>query len=129
MYHSHHRYVSQFRVGSCLLTGDSAHIHSPVGAQGMNTGLQDAANVAWKLALVIKGQAKESLLNTYQQERLPFCPKTGKNNRQKHLGNSCKQKPSYKIMRMYVAPNTALILKINFIARFIFRNISQIGMS
>jgi len=51
--------------------GDAAHVHSPVGAQGMNTGLQDAYNLAWKLALVVKGQAKAALLDSYEQERIP----------------------------------------------------------
>jgi 2-polyprenyl-6-methoxyphenol hydroxylase-like FAD-dependent oxidoreductase len=54
-----------------FLIGDSAHIHSPAGGQGMNTGLQDAFNLAWKLSMVIKGQGKEKLLESYQQERKP----------------------------------------------------------
>jgi hypothetical protein len=51
------------------VAGDAAHIHSPVGAQGMNTGLQDAVNLSWKLALVLQGRAKEDLLNSYHYER------------------------------------------------------------
>jgi 2-polyprenyl-6-methoxyphenol hydroxylase-like FAD-dependent oxidoreductase len=70
VYRSHHRYASTFRKGRCFLAGDAAHIHSPVGAQGMNTGLQDAYNLAWKLALVLKGRAKDGLLNTYTDERI-----------------------------------------------------------
>jgi hypothetical protein len=54
-----------------VLAGDAAHIHSPVGGQGMNTGIQDAWNLGWKLALVVKGQAAEDLLDTYQAERWP----------------------------------------------------------
>jgi len=65
------RMVSQLRVGRLLLGGDSAHIHSPSGAQGMNTGIQDMINMAWKLALVQGGKAPESLLDTYEQDRLP----------------------------------------------------------
>ena len=53
------------------LGGDAAHIHSPAGAQGMNTGIQDMINLAWKLALVLKGQAAPALIDTYEQERLP----------------------------------------------------------
>lgn len=68
-YHSHHRCVNKFRVGRCFVAGDAAHIHSPVGAQGMNTGLQDAVNLSWKLALVLQGAAKEDLLNSYHYER------------------------------------------------------------
>ena len=65
------RMVSQLKVGRLLLGGDSAHIHSPSGAQGMNTGMQDMINLSWKLALVQGGQAPASLLDTYEQDRLP----------------------------------------------------------
>jgi hypothetical protein len=57
------------RAGRCLLAGDAAHIHSPVGGQGMNTGIQDAFNLAWKLALVIEGSARPTLLDSYSPER------------------------------------------------------------
>jgi 2-polyprenyl-6-methoxyphenol hydroxylase-like FAD-dependent oxidoreductase len=70
-YRIHHRAASHFRKDRCFLLGDAAHIHSPVGAQGMNTGLQDAYNLAWKLALVVKGEAQAALLDTYEEERLP----------------------------------------------------------
>ena len=56
-YRIHHRCAARFRDRLCFLLGDAAHIHSPVGAQGMNTGLQDAYNLAWKLALVVSGRA------------------------------------------------------------------------
>ena len=70
-YRIHHRAASRFRDGRSFLLGDAAHVHSPVGAQGMNTGLQDAYNLAWKLALVVKGQADAALLDSYEEERLP----------------------------------------------------------
>jgi 2-polyprenyl-6-methoxyphenol hydroxylase-like FAD-dependent oxidoreductase len=70
-YRIHHRSASRFRAGRCFLLGDAAHIHSPMGAQGMNTGLQDAYNLAWKLALVVRGHADPRLLDTYETERLP----------------------------------------------------------
>jgi 2-polyprenyl-6-methoxyphenol hydroxylase-like FAD-dependent oxidoreductase len=66
------RMVDRYRVGRVFLAGDAAHIHSPFGGQGMNTGIQDAYNLAWKLALVITGQSPERMLNTYQEERLPI---------------------------------------------------------
>jgi 2-polyprenyl-6-methoxyphenol hydroxylase-like FAD-dependent oxidoreductase len=66
-YKVHARHVSRFREGRCFLAGDSAHIHSPAGAQGMNTGIQDAYNLAWKVALVLKGEAGERLLDTYNE--------------------------------------------------------------
>src|SRR5687767_501124 len=70
-YRIHHRAASRFRDRRCFLLGDAAHIHSPMGAQGMNTGLQDAYNLAWKLALVVKGQADMALLDSYEEERAP----------------------------------------------------------
>lgn len=72
IYKLHHRCVEDFRSGRVFLAGDSAHIHSPAGGQGMNTGLQDAHNLAWKLAMVLKGTAGSDLLKTYTEERLPF---------------------------------------------------------
>jgi hypothetical protein len=71
-YRIHHRAAAQFRKGRCFVLGDAAHIHSPVGAQGMNTGLQDAYNLGWKLALVVQGRADASLLETYAEERIPI---------------------------------------------------------
>jgi len=71
-YRIHHRRAARFRNKRCFLLGDAAHIHSPVGAQGMNTGLQDAWNLGWKLGLVVKGHAHADLLDSYEQERLPI---------------------------------------------------------
>ena len=70
-YRIHHRRAERFRDRRCFLLGDAAHIHSPVGAQGMNTGLQDAYNLAWKLALVVSGRAGAALLDSYEDERIP----------------------------------------------------------
>lgn len=67
----HHRQTTRYRVGRIFLAGDAAHIHSPVGAQGMNTGIQDAWNLGWKLALVARGAADPGLLDTYEAERWP----------------------------------------------------------
>jgi 2-polyprenyl-6-methoxyphenol hydroxylase-like FAD-dependent oxidoreductase len=71
VYKVHTRHVSKFSVGRCFLAGDSAHIHTPAGAQGMNTGIQDGYNLAWKLALVLNANASLEILNTYNEERLP----------------------------------------------------------
>ncbi|MBT2401743.1 FAD-dependent oxidoreductase [Streptomyces sp. ISL-100] len=70
-FHSDERQVPQYRVGRVLLAGDAAHTHSPAGGQGMNTGLQDAANLGWKLASVVNGQAPDGLLDSYHDERHP----------------------------------------------------------
>ncbi len=71
-YHVHHRVAARFRAGRAFLLGDAAHIHSPVGAQGLNTGLGDAVNLAWKLAAVIQRRGSGQLLDTYEPERIAF---------------------------------------------------------
>jgi 2-polyprenyl-6-methoxyphenol hydroxylase-like FAD-dependent oxidoreductase len=70
-YRLHRRGVTHYRAGRVFLAGDAAHIHSPAGGQGMNTGIQDAINLAWKLALVVRGRGPAWLLDTYESERLP----------------------------------------------------------
>jgi hypothetical protein len=70
-YRVHSRVVPRYRDGQVFLAGDAAHVHSPAGAQGMNTGIQDAYNLAWKLALVERGIADASMLDSYQAERHP----------------------------------------------------------
>lgn len=71
-YRVHHRIAGQFRKGRAFLLGDAAHVHSPVGGQGMNTGILDAINLAWKLAEVLAGRADDSLLDSYEAERIGF---------------------------------------------------------
>ncbi len=71
-YRVHHRVAAHFRYGRTFLLGDAGHIHSPAGGQGMNTGLGDAANLAWKLAAVSQGRAAPALLDTYEPERIAF---------------------------------------------------------
>lgn len=76
-YRAHHRFVDRYRAGRAFVAGDAAHIHSPAGGQGMNTGLQDVANLAWKLAAVLRG-GNEALLDTYDGERRPVGEKVVK---------------------------------------------------
>jgi 2-polyprenyl-6-methoxyphenol hydroxylase-like FAD-dependent oxidoreductase len=71
-YHVHHRVAAHFRAGRAFLLGDAAHVHSPAGGQGMNTGIGDAINLAWKLAAVLNGSAPDSLLDSYEAERIEF---------------------------------------------------------
>jgi 2-polyprenyl-6-methoxyphenol hydroxylase-like FAD-dependent oxidoreductase len=66
------RLADRFRAGRLLIAGDAAHVHSPAGGQGLNTGIQDAHNLAWKLALVVGGTARDELLDTYEEERRPI---------------------------------------------------------
>jgi 2-polyprenyl-6-methoxyphenol hydroxylase-like FAD-dependent oxidoreductase len=71
-YRVHHRVAERFRSRRAFLLGDAAHIHSPVGGQGMNTGIGDAVNLAWKLAAVLRQRAPATLLDTYEPERIAF---------------------------------------------------------
>ncbi|GAA5138372.1 FAD-dependent monooxygenase [Pseudonocardia adelaidensis] len=70
-FHSDERQAERYRVGRVFLVGDAAHVHSPAGGMGMNTGLQDAADLGWKLAAAVQGRGGEQLLDTYQDERHP----------------------------------------------------------
>ena len=133
VYRSHHRYASTFRKGRCFLTGDAAHIHSPVGAQGMNTGLQDAYNLAWKLALVIRGSAKEDLLNTYTEERIAIARNLVRTtDRVFNLVTSGNL--FLKTLRLYIIPvalklATPIFQKFNLLQKFLFKTASEIGIN
>jgi 2-polyprenyl-6-methoxyphenol hydroxylase-like FAD-dependent oxidoreductase len=74
-YRVHHRVTDHYRRGNVFLLGDAAHVHSPAGGQGMNTGIGDAINLAWKLAAVLKAEAPDALLDSYEAERLAFARK------------------------------------------------------
>ncbi|MGB9112474.1 MAG: FAD-dependent monooxygenase [Acidimicrobiales bacterium] len=73
------RQAASYRKGRVLLAGDAAHVHYPIGGQGLNTGVQDAVNLGWKLALVVKGTSPESLLDTYHAERHPVAARVLQN--------------------------------------------------
>lgn len=127
-YRIHHRRAASFRRGRCFLLGDAAHVHSPLGAQGMNTGLQDACNLAWKLAFVVSGRAAPALLDTYEAERLPVAE------RLLHTTD--------RAFRMVVADHwlaalfrtrvlarlAALAMRVPPLQRAFFRTLSQIGI-
>lgn len=74
-YRVHHRVAESFHVKRAFILGDAGHVHSPAGAQGMNTGIGDAINLGWKLAMVVNGRAPASLLETYESERIGFARK------------------------------------------------------
>ena len=68
----HHRAATRYRAGRVFLAGDAAHVHSPAGAQGMNTGIQDAVNLGWKLAQILRDGTDPALLDSYEAERAPI---------------------------------------------------------
>jgi 2-polyprenyl-6-methoxyphenol hydroxylase-like FAD-dependent oxidoreductase len=105
-YRVHSRNVPRYREGHVFLVGDSAHVHSPAGAQGMNTGIGDAYNLAWKLALVERGVADESLLDSYHAERHPVGVQLLKTT-DRLFSAIAGQNPLSRIARGRIAPQIA----------------------
>jgi 2-polyprenyl-6-methoxyphenol hydroxylase-like FAD-dependent oxidoreductase len=133
VFHSHHRYALSFQHHRCFLIGDAAHIHSPVGAQGMNTGMQDAYNLAWKLAFVLQKKTSVSLLETYTQERKVIAINVI-NYTDKAFDLVTSQNFLIKILRCKVAPiilqlTIRLLQKQKSLRQFFFIRISQIGVN
>jgi 2-polyprenyl-6-methoxyphenol hydroxylase-like FAD-dependent oxidoreductase len=127
-YRLHHRGVDRYGAGRAFVAGDAAHIHSPAGGQGMNTGLQDAANLAWKLALVIQHRAPAALLDTYHAERWPIGQKILRRSDRLFAGMS-SQRPWMTSLRNVVLPLLAPVLTRLACARAIaFHFVSQLGI-
>jgi 2-polyprenyl-6-methoxyphenol hydroxylase-like FAD-dependent oxidoreductase len=128
-YRIHHRRAERFRDRRCFLLGDAAHIHSPVGAQGMNTGLQDAYNLGWKLALVISGGAREALLDSYESERIPVAQRLlSTTDRGFSLVVSDSRLAGW--FRTRFAPKLlALAMRLERVQRIAFLTISQTGIA
>jgi 2-polyprenyl-6-methoxyphenol hydroxylase-like FAD-dependent oxidoreductase len=127
-YHVHHRVADHFRRGRAFLLGDAAHIHSPVGGQGMNTGIGDAVNLAWKLAAVLQRRADTSLLDTYEPERIAFARRlVATTDRAFTLVTSTG--PLARFMRTEVAPRLLPVLFASTsFRRLMFRTVSQIAV-
>ncbi len=127
-YRIHHRCAEKFRDRRSFLLGDAAHIHSPAGGQGMNTGLQDAYNLGWKLALVVQGLANPALLDSYEQERLPVA--------QRLLATTDRLFMLLvsdgwfaKLFRTRIVPRVlGFAMTVSRIRRLAFRTVSQIGI-
>ncbi len=123
-----HRSAARFRDRRCFLLGDAAHIHSPVGAQGMNTGLQDAYNLGWKLALVVSGQADAALLDSYEEERVPVAERLlNTTDRAFRLVVSDSRMAGLFRTRI-LARIAAFAMTFERIQRVAFRTVSQIGI-
>jgi len=127
-YRIHHRRAARFHDRRCFLLGDAAHIHSPVGGQGMNTGLQDAYNLAWKLALVVSGRAGTGLLQSYQDERLPVANHLLKRT-DRLFSLIVSDSWLAGLVRTRVMPRImGLALRTAAMQRVVFRTISQTGI-
>src|SRR5580658_8882751 len=124
-YHVHHRVAGSFARGRAFVLGDAAHIHSPVGGQGMNTGIGDAINLAWKLVEVIAGRASASLLDSYEPERIAFARRlVASTDRAFTLVSS--EGALARIVRTRLAPALlSQIVKFGPSRRFLFRTVSQ----
>ena len=127
-YHVHHRVANEFRRGRAFLVGDAAHVHSPVGAQGMNTGIGDAVNLSWKLASVIRGRAPSTLLDTYEPERIAFARRLVATTDQGFTGVTSSSVAA-RVFRMDVVPAVLpALLRLTPVRRFLFRTVSQTGI-
>lgn len=128
-YRIHHRAADRFRERRCFLLGDAAHIHSPMGAQGMNTGIQDAYNLAWKLAAVVQGQADASLLDSYEAERRPVAQRlldtTDRAFRVVVSDTWLAASFRTRVMTRLIA----LGMRRERVRRLVFRTVSQIGIA
>jgi hypothetical protein len=124
-YHVHHRVAEHFRKGRVFLLGDAAHIHNPAGGQGMNTGIGDAINLAWKLKATLDGRADDALLNSYEAERIPFANRLVQTT-DRVFTLATAEGPIANFLRTRIAP-LVLPAAASFAAarEWIFRNVSQ----
>jgi 2-polyprenyl-6-methoxyphenol hydroxylase-like FAD-dependent oxidoreductase len=128
-YRVHHRVADRFRKGRCFLLGDAAHIHSPVGGQGMNTGIGDAVNLAWKLAAVLRGRAKVSLLNTYEPERIAFARRLVATTDRAFTAVTSSGAIA-RLIRLRIVPVLApLLFSSRALRRLLFRTVSQVNVN
>ncbi len=127
-YHVHHRVAQHFKKDRAFLLGDAAHIHSPVGGQGMNTGIGDSVNLAWKLAAVLNEEAADSLLESYEPERIAFARRLVATT-DRLFSVITKRGPFADIIRTRIFPRVAqAAFRTKLAQRFLFRTVSQIGV-
>ncbi|MEA2796564.1 MAG: hypothetical protein QOI87_3944 [Bradyrhizobium sp.] len=128
-YHVHHRVTEHFRKGRAFLLGDAAHIHSPAGGQGMNTGIGDAINLAWKLAEVLARRAGDNLLDSYEAERIGFARRLVATTDRAFSFVTAEGRLA-DIVRTRVAPVLfPMALAFAPVRQFMFRTISQITLN
>lgn len=128
-YRVHHRVADHFRNGRAFLLGDAAHIHSPVGGQGMNTGIGDAVNLAWKLAAVLQRRASEAILDSYEPERIAFARRLVDTTDRAFTGVTSSSTFA-RLLRLHVGPFfVPLLFEFEFVRHFMFRTVSQIAVS
>jgi 2-polyprenyl-6-methoxyphenol hydroxylase-like FAD-dependent oxidoreductase len=125
----HHRQAVRYRAGRVFLAGDAAHVHSPAGAQGMNTGIQDAWNLGWKLALADRGVADEALLDSYQPERWPI-GRFVLRFTDRATGIATADTPVVRLIRTGIAPRfLGIALRLPRLRAFGFRTVAQLRIN
>ncbi len=125
-YRVHHRVAAHFQQQGVFLLGDAAHIHSPVGGQGMNTGIGDAINLAWKLAAVVRGRSPATLLETYEPERIAFARRLVATTDRVFAFISARG-PIATQIRLHLVPRLMpFLFRFAAVRRRLFRTISQI---
>jgi 2-polyprenyl-6-methoxyphenol hydroxylase-like FAD-dependent oxidoreductase len=124
-YHVHHRVADRFRSRRAFLLGDAAHIHSPVGGQGMNTGIGDAVNLAWKLAAVLRGRADDRMLDTYEPERIGFAQRLVATTDRAFTGVTSSTATARALRLQAVPLLLPLLVRFHAFRRLAFRTISQ----
>jgi 2-polyprenyl-6-methoxyphenol hydroxylase-like FAD-dependent oxidoreductase len=128
-YRVHHRVADHFRKGRAFLLGDAAHIHSPVGGQGMNTGIGDAVNLAWKLAAVLRGRADAPLLDSYEPERIAFARRLVGTTDRGFTGVTSSGAIA-RLIRLHIVPLVLpFFLKFTAVRRLMFRTVSQTAVN
>ncbi|MDB6049730.1 MAG: FAD-dependent oxidoreductase [Pseudomonas sp.] len=128
-YRVHHRVAQHFRQGRAFLLGDAAHVHSPAGGQGMNTGIGDAINLAWKLAAVLEGRATDRLLDSYELERIGFARQLVATT-DRVFSFATAEGRIAKLVRTRLAPLLIpKVIAIDVVRDFIFRTVSQITLN
>jgi hypothetical protein len=128
-YRVHHRVAERFRKDRAFLLGDAAHIHSPVGGQGMNTGIGDAVNLAWKLAAVLHGRANATLLDSYEPERIAFARRLVATT-DRAFTSVTSSGAMARLVRLRLVPLLApLIFSFHRMRRFMFRTVSQTAVN
>ncbi|MGZ1810055.1 FAD-dependent monooxygenase [Staphylococcus argenteus] len=124
-YRAHHRVAERFRVGRIFICGDAGHIHSPAGGQGMNTGISDALNLAWKISAVLKGKASTNLLDTYEPERIEFAKKLVST-----TDTAFQIMVNSRMVKNFVIPFLApKLLRFNTLKKLLFKTISQTNLN
>jgi 2-polyprenyl-6-methoxyphenol hydroxylase-like FAD-dependent oxidoreductase len=127
-YRIHHRCAERFRDRRSFLLGDAAHVHSPMGGQGMNTGLQDAYNLAWKLALVVQGRADPGLLDSYAAERMPVARRLLETTDRAFALVVSDTRVAALFRTQIVARVAAFAMTLARVRRVAFRTLSQTGI-